>query len=248
MLKFLIVSMSACFITGVSLAEPIDFVRATTLSWTSDGPTTDTINTTKKVAPDVVVPALGEDRIALGDSGDRGWYFTPNFGVNLLGDFNDNNLEITYATGYSLGVSVGKEINPGFRMQLDIAHMKNDLDSVFVNLAGGVSVATADAEITQTSFVFNAIWEPKSHSRLFPYFGLGVGAIKGDYSVAQLPIAFSDILDISWAVAIQVKVGFTFEMTPSSNVTVGYQFLHAHYDHDLDLNNNIITFGMEFRF
>ncbi|MDP7004913.1 MAG: outer membrane beta-barrel protein [Phycisphaerales bacterium] len=252
MSKFLIAGVGVGLVSGVAFAEPIDFIQATTLSWTSDGPTTRSApvaqNVTPDTAPDITTPVVGEDRITLGDSGDNSWYIMPNAGINLLGDFNDNDLEITYATGYTVGLSIGKEINPGFRMQLDIAYMKNDLDSIFINRAGGVSVDTDGAEITQTSFVLNAIWEPRGHDRLFPHFGLGVGAIKGDYSVAQLPIAFSDILDVSWAFALQVKAGFTFEISHSSELTVGYQFLHAHYDSDLDLNNNLVTLGMEFRF
>ncbi|MBC8309762.1 MAG: outer membrane beta-barrel protein [Planctomycetes bacterium] len=256
MLKFLIASVGFGLVSGFAFAEPIDFIQATTLSWTSDGPTTRNAPVAQNATPDTgtatdtsaTAPVVGEDRITLGDSGDNSWYIMPNAGLNLLGDFNDNNLEITYDTGYTVGLSIGKEINPGFRMQLDIAHMKNDLDSIFITLAGGVSVDTDGAEITQTSFVLNAIWEPRSHDRLFPHFGLGVGAIKGDYSVAQLPIGFSDLLDISWAFALQVKAGFTFEISHSSELTVGYQFLHAHYDSDLDLNNNLVTLGMEFRF
>ncbi len=254
MLKLLIAGVCVGWVSGFAVAEPVDFIRATTLAWTSNGPTSYGSPVAQNVTPDTnpsrnnVASVTGEDRITLRDSGESDWYIIPNAGINLLGDFNDNNLEITYATGYNYGISIGKKINPGFRMQLDIAHMKNELDSVYINLAGGVSVATDGADINQTSFVFNTIWEPRGHDRLFPFFGLGVGAIKGDYSVDQLPMAFSDILDISWAVAIQVKAGFKFEMTHSSDVTIGYQFLHAHYDNDLDLNNNIITIGLEFRF
>ena len=220
------------FIAGFAIAEPVNFIPATTLSWTSDHPIVQNI----------------QDRITLDDTGNKGWYIIPNFGVNLMGDFNNDNLTITYATGIGFGFSIGKEINPGFRVQLDIAQIKNDLNSVFINISPGVPVDVNGAEITQTPIILNVIWEPRGHDRLFPYIGLGVGAIRGDYSVAGLPPEFSNILDINWAYAIQVKAGLKIELSHSSNVNLGYQYLHAGYGSDLDLNNNLITIGFEFRF
>ena len=125
MLKYLIASVGVGLVSGVAFAEPIDFIQATTLSWTSDGPTTRSAPVAQNVTPDsdhTTDPVAGEDRITLGDSGDNSWYIMPNAGINLLGDFNDNNLEITYATGYTFGSSIGKEFNPGFTMQLDVSH------------------------------------------------------------------------------------------------------------------------------
>ena len=56
------------------------------------------------------------------------------------------------------------------------------------------------------------------------------------------------MIDIGWAFALQAKVGFTYELSHSSSLSVGYHFLHAHYSGDLDLNNNLVTFGLKFRF
>ena len=239
MLKSVFIVMSVLLLTGVAIAQPVDFVASTTFSFTSDGPT---LHDQPAGTP------ANQERITLDDTGNSGWYIAPNFGINLLSDFNDNNLEIKYDTGYSYGISIGKEVNPGFRIQLDLAHMKNDLNRVFVNLAGGVNVPVTDAKITQTPIILNAIWEPRGHGRLFPYIGLGAGVIKGKYSVADLPPAFIDLLDIGWAFALQVKVGIKYELSHSSNVSFGYQFLHAHYNSDLDLNNNVISIGLEFKF
>jgi opacity protein-like surface antigen len=249
MLKIMVTGVSVAFMSAFATAEPVDFIRATTLSWTSDGSIlhdTPDISGEPKANPQLSAP--GQNRITLDDTGKSGWYIAPNFGINLLGDFNNDNLAITYDTGYSLGLSIGKEINPGFRMQLDIAQIKNDLKSVFVQLAGGVVVPVVDAKITQTPIILNAIWEPRGHDRLFPYIGLGVGAIKGDYSVESLSGAFESLLDIGWAFAIQVKAGIKIELSHSSDFNIGYQFLHAHYSADLDLNNNLVTMGFEFRF
>lgn len=244
----LLVGGSVVIVSGIAFAETFDFASATTLSFTSDGPTLhDSANSTAS-AGIATAYAPEQQRITLDNTGKNGWYISPNFGINLLGDFNNDNLEITYDTGYSIGVSIGKEINPGFRMQLDIAQIKNDLNSVFIQLAGGVPVAVDGAKITQTPIILNAIWEPKGHGRLFPYLGFGVGAIKGKYSVSDLPSRFETILDVGWAFAVQVKAGFKMQLSHSSDFTIGYQFLHAHYDRDLDLNNNLITLGVEFRF
>jgi opacity protein-like surface antigen len=239
MLKSVFIGISLLLLSGTAVAQPVDYIAATTLSFTSDGPT---LHDQPNGTPG------NQERITLDDTGNSGWYIAPNFAINLLGGFNDNNLEITYDTGYSYGVSIGKEVNPGFRIQLDLAHMKNDLERVFVSIAPGITVPVTDAKITQTPIILNAIWEPRGHDRLFPYIGLGAGAIKGKYSVAEMPPAFVDLLDIGWAFALQVKVGIKYELSHSSNVSLGYQFLHAHYNSDLDLNNNVISIGLEFKF
>ena len=87
-----------------------------------------------------------------------------------------------------------------------------------------------------------------SVSQVSPFFGIGAGVIKGDYSVSQLPGNFESILDIGWAFAIQVRAGLSYELSNTSSFTAEYHFLHAHYASDLDLNNNLVQFGLEFRF
>jgi len=138
MLKIMVTGVGVAFMSAFATAESVDFIRATTLSWTSDGPILhDTPDSSGEPKANPQLSAPGQNRITLDDTGKSGWYIAPNFGINLLGDFNNDNLAITYDTGYSLGLSIGKEINPGFRMQLDIAQIKNDLKSVLVQIAGG---------------------------------------------------------------------------------------------------------------
>jgi len=244
MLKLICCGASLFILATPSYADQIDFAAATTLSWTSDGPT---LNDGAPIQnqPSVANP---QERITLDDTGHSGWYIAPTTGLNLISEFNDDEIQVSYKDGYSYGISIGKEVNPGFRVQLDIAHIKNDLDRVFLKLGGGINVPVNDAKITQIPIILNAIWEPRGHGRLFPYLGLGVGAIKGKYSVADMPGVFPDLLDIGWAFALQVKVGMTYELSHSSSVSLGYQFLHAHYNSDLDLNNNLITLGLQFQF
>lgn len=250
MLNWTCIGASVLLTVGQSFAEPIDFATATTLTWTSDGPRLHDSESPSgnNTAGSSVGRAPSQERITLDNTGKNGWYIAPNLGLNLVSEFNDDELQISYKDGVSYGVSIGKEVSPGFRMQLDVAHIKNDLDRVFIKIAPGFNVPVTDAKITQTPIILNAIWEPRGHSRLFPYIGLGVGAIKGKYSVADLPPAFVDLLDIGWAFALQVKVGASYELSHSSSVHVGYQFLHAHYESDLDINNNLISLGFEFRF
>ena len=242
MVKISLTIVSALLVSGTVCATPLDYFRATTLSFTSDGP----ILHETPATPDL--PPAADDRITLSDTGKNGWYIAPNFAINLLSDFNNANISVEYDNGYAYGISIGKEIQPGFRMQLDIAHIKNDLNSLFIQLGGGLVIDVADSHITQTPIIFNAIWEPRSHDRLSPFFGIGAGAIKGDYSVSQLPGILESLLDIGWAFAIQVRAGFSYELSNTSSFTAEYHFLHAHYASDLDLNNNLVQFGLEFRF
>ncbi|MDP7004903.1 MAG: porin family protein [Phycisphaerales bacterium] len=229
-------------VTGVAMCDPTNLLPSTTLSFDFNGPVLNDSpdEEEKPMVPEVRIP-LSEDREA-------GWYIIPKFGLNIIDNFNDANLKISYDSGYSYGVAVGKELDPGFRIQLDFSHTKNDLDSVFVELAGGVVVPVTDAKISQTPIILSAIWEPTGHDRFFPYFGLGVGGIKGKYSVSDLPMAFEDILDIGWAFALQAKVGFNYEITNSSSISVGYDFTHAHYHRDRDINNHTVHVGLQIKF
>jgi opacity protein-like surface antigen len=242
MVKICIAVVAASFFSGTVFADTLDFDRATTFTLTSDGPVLHDTTTTPNSPPTT------EDRITLSDTGKNGWYIAPNFAINMLSDFNNNRVAITYDDGYAFGISIGKEINPGFRLQLDVAQIENDLESLFINVVGGISVDVADAKITQTPVILNAIWEPRGHNRFSPFIGIGAGVIKGDYSVAQLPGTLSSTLDIDWAFAFQAKAGFKYELSHTSSLSVGYNFLHAHYSDDLDLNNNLVTIGLEFRF
>jgi opacity protein-like surface antigen len=242
MVKVSFVFASIALSSTAVFGDSLDFVSATTFSLASSGPVLHDTTTT----PDS--PEETQDRITLSDTGKNGWYVTPNVSMNLLSDFNNNNLSIEYDNGYAYGLTIGKEINPGFSLELDLAHIKNDLKSLTIQSGGGISVDVGDAKITQTPILFNAVWSPRSHDRLSPYFGIGGGAIKGKYSVSQLPGAFESLLDIDWAFAIQVKAGFTYALSHSSNLHIGYRFLHAHYGGDLDLNNSLVTAGLQFYF
>ena len=241
MIKIQILAISVATFSSLTFGNTTDFLQATSLSWVQEGPMLNDM----PMQPNA---SSSDERITLSNTNKNGWYATPYAGLNLLSDFNDNKLSIEYDTGFSYGVSVGKEIEPGFFLQLDIGEIKNDLKKLTVQIGGGIDVETTDASIRQTPIIMNAIWAPKGHGRLFPYLGLGAGTIRGDYNVDAMPGAFADLLDIDWAFAFQAMVGFKYELSPSSTVSVSYQYLHAAYDNDLDLNNNLITFGFQFRF
>ena len=86
MVKISLTIVSALLVSGTVCATPLEYLSATTLSFTSDGP----ILHETPATPDL--PPAADDRITLSDTGKNGWYIAPNFAINLLSDFNNNNI------------------------------------------------------------------------------------------------------------------------------------------------------------
>jgi len=182
---------------------------------------------------------LHEERIALDSTGSSGWYFTPHVGMNIITDTGTQGFTVNFSDGISFGCGFGVEIQQDLAFQFDFGYIRNDIDLITND---GMGIASApDIEFTQIPILFNLIWSPSNQPDLKPYFGLGIGAIRGQYESNAFISS-----DAEWGVAGRVQIGVQIDLSTSSNLSIGYQFTLAQYDDNID--NHTIGLGFQFKF
>jgi len=179
------------------------------------------------------------ERISLGGVGNGGWYFSPYVGYNLISNTATQGLTINFAEGIAFGGGFGVEIKPDLVFQFDFGYMRNKIDRITNDGTGVISMP--DIEYTQIPLMLNLIWSPSNQPDLQPYFGLGIGAVRGEYESNAFIRS-----DAEWAYAGQVRLGLQVDLSTTSNLTFGYQFTLAQYDDDID--NHTLVLGLHFQF
>ena len=190
------------------------------------------------------------DRIALQEGGSSGWYIIPKVGVNLPSDSDIpsvlGTVNVKFDAGLSLGLALGMELTKSFALQVDAGYMSNSVDSLQVQ---GVNATQVSVDVEQIPIMFSGIWSNMSH-RNKPYFGLGVGMSRvelqsGSFTAGGVPIVIIPTHD--WTFAYQIMAGMQFNLSHSSDINIGYRFMHASYDLG-DVDNHTFHLGLSFRF
>ena len=122
---------------------------------------------------------LNKERIPLGGGGSSGWYFAPHVGMNIISNTATEGFTIKFDTGISFGGGFGVEIQQDLAFQFDFGYIRNDVDEIVNDSTNTAS--DPDIEYTQMPFLFNLIWSPAKQPDLQPYFGLGLGVMRGKY-------------------------------------------------------------------
>jgi opacity protein-like surface antigen len=177
-------------------------------------------------------------RIAVMD-GSSGWYFAPHVGLNLISNTATDGVTIEFSNGLALGGGVGFELQGDLAFQFDFGYIRNDIEG-FINDGTGASTSP-DVEYTQIPLIASFIWSASSQPDLKPYFVFGAGAIRGKYDSN----AFVDS-SAEWALAVKFGVGAKFDLSTTSSVSIGYQFMYANYDDAID--NHTLRLGLAFEF
>ena len=168
-----------------------------------------------------------------------GWYVSPHIGYNIIVNTATEGVLINFSEGLAFGCGFGVELQSGLAFQFDFGYIKNDIDRLTVE---ATDVTTQpDIEYTQTPFMFNLIWTPSNQPDISPYFGIGIGAIRGKYEANAFVSS-----DAQWAVAGQLRLGFTMEFYSLSTISFGYQFTLAKYNDDID--NHTLVLGLQFKY
>ncbi len=172
-------------------------------------------------------------------SGGGGWYITPQVGVNYITNTSTEGYTVEYDAGVSFGIGFGTQLQSDLDFRFDIGYVRNDIDTI-TNESTNLSAAP-DVEFTQIPFMFNLIWSPANQPDLQPYFGLGLGLVRGEYEANQFISS-----DTEWAFAGQLMAGVKVEFSSSSALWIGYNFRLAKYDDTID--NHTVGVGFQFKF
>ena len=233
---FLVIGTGLCLATGFANADTTE-VNSDNLS---------EFSSTISFAP--------EDGIVLDN--ESGWYMIPHVGVNLMSDQSYRGVNIPYDNGVSFGLGVGTRLSDNFRLQFDIGFIKNDVDPVDFNggrwwsTDEGVPV-THSGFVSQLPLMVSGIFD-FGGDRIRPYIGAGVGITRTRIKNIQSSIEWSTSgrdSDTDWGFSYQIVAGFEFELSPTSNMHVGYRFLSVESEYwKGDFENNTISLGLQFRF
>jgi len=189
---------------------------------------------------DTSLSFLKKERIAMSSGANSSvWYFAPHVGMNLISNTATEGFTIKFDHGISFGGGFGVEIQQDLAFQFDFGYIRNDVDEI-VNDSTNTTTAP-DIEYTQMPFIFNLIWTPANQPDLQPYFGLGVGAIRGKYESNAFISS-----DEEWALAGRIQLGLQIDLSTTSNLSMGYKFTLANYDDTID--NHTVGIGFQFRF
>lgn len=189
---------------------------------------------------DTSLSFLKKERIAMSSgASSSGWYFAPHVGMNLISNTATEGFTIKFDHGISFGGGFGVEIQQDLAFQFDFGYIRNDVDEIINDSTNTTSAP--DIEYTQMPFIFNLIWTPANQPDLQPYFGLGIGAIRGKYESNAFISS-----DEEWALAGRIQLGLQIDLSTTSNLSVGYKFTLANYDDSID--NHTVGIGFQFRF
>jgi opacity protein-like surface antigen len=234
----LVMSVSFCMTTGV--------VCAATNEFSSDG-----ANFNSSLSFD-----QNENRISLESDGGSGWYIVPKLGMSMVDSVNypagsfaiDTPTNFSFDNGLFFGAGIGFEISKGFRFQFDATLQKNDLNLGTALLwvdTGGVVGITGDVQ--QTPLIFSLIWE--GDHELKPHIGANIGStnVEASLTLTDDGVFVGSIEDSEWALTYGLNLGFSVELSPSSDLSFDYRYLHVDYS-DEPLDNHNVGVGFSFRF
>ncbi|MEM8935365.1 MAG: P44/Msp2 family outer membrane protein [Pseudomonadota bacterium] len=149
-----------------------------------------------------------------------------------------------FDNGYAINGAIGKGYGP-FRAELEIGYQQNDVGSHAGVAAGGIDLSAEDAGVlvtgsgnlgtsvadlvaagegdVSTLFVMaNLIYDVETPGPLTPYIGGGIGV--GFVDVEYAPSGVGIIDDSATTFAYQVKAGLAYELTPLTDLFVGYRY------------------------
>ena len=149
-------------------------------------------------------------------------YLTLGGGVTMMADLTDEphpilgEIDITSDGGFNGFIAAGRAYDDG-RVEFSLGYSSVQLDEVENSL--GVKT-DLEGDIQVASFLGSIFWDFNTKGALSPYFGLGVGVcqIRIDDTIIG-----ADNRDA--ALAYQVGLGLSFNLSESTKFDVGYKLL-----------------------
>jgi len=156
----------------------------------------------------------------------NGWYIGLEGGANWVDDNNglvgfSSSAPTTtdtfqFDTGWSVLATVGYAFDNNWRVELEGAYRKNDID-LFVT-SGGFNATGGD--LNQLSIVANVLYDIPLTERLDLTFGVGAGVSRSELD-APFPGAGDDD---DWNFAYQGIAGLSYEVTDRLDLTLTYRY------------------------
>jgi outer membrane protein OmpA-like peptidoglycan-associated protein len=183
---------------------------------------------------------------------DKGFHVGAAFGPNWTRDSDLTgggiNTSADFDTGFAGALALGWAYGNGARAELELAHRRNDLDSLSGTTAGA-------GDITSWSGMVNVYYDLKTGTPFTPYFGAGIGAARA--SLEASPVGGSRVDESDTAFAYQLIAGVGYRLNENASVFTDYRYFattglglstQSGTAVDADYNNHTVMIGLRYNF
>lgn len=205
------------------------------------------------------MPAMADETLS-------GWYVGGSLGINWLQDTNPHTfissdaLNTGFDTGWALMANVGYRFTGNVRAELELAYRDNDVNSIYEAPNGitPINHTHVGGDVTQFSFMANALYDVQLIQNWTVSFGGGIGVVEADVDASGSGIRLIRDAEDDWSFAWQLIGGFGYAVTPNTDAFVEYRYF-ANQDHDVvtypngtpgrdsvDLNSHTVSLGFRY--
>ena len=178
----------------------------------------------KRLSLALAVATLGLSNAAMAQ-GYNGWYLGARAGVAWLEDHSSPvggvNSSYDFDHGWGLGGSVGYQYGGPWRVELEVAYRKNDLDSV---TRGGARLGGATGEMSSLALMLNGFYDIDTGTAFTPYLGLGIGYARVSADGLTATGLGATNSDDDNKFAYQAIAGLAYKLTPEVSLTADYRY------------------------
>jgi len=202
---------------------------------------------------------------AMADERQSGWYVGGSLGINWLQDtnpstFSGDALNTGFDTGWALMANVGYRFMGNLRTELVLGYRDNDVASIFEAPNGITPIhhTHVGGDVTQFSFMANALYDVRLIQNWTISFGGGIGVVDADVDASGSGGPLIRDAEDDWSFAWQLIGGFGYAVTHNTDAFVEYRYF-ANQDHDVvtypagiplrdsvDLNSHTVSVGFRY--
>jgi len=182
----------------------------------------------------------------------EGMYLGGDVGVALLSDSDidgyGEHAELSYDTGYSVGLALGYEFEYNIRLEAGIGYQANDLDEAS---AYGYT-ASADGDVSALTFMVNGYYDFKNSTAFTPFVMAGIGLARIDVNFDSIEGENIDESDDDTVFAYQAGLGVGYALNDSVTLDLKYVYFatqDAEFDGvDVEISSHNVVLGIRFAF
>lgn len=159
-------------------------------------------------------------------AGESEWYASVEGGYEFEGQFNAST---DGDGGLALFATVGRRFKTGLRLEAEVGYRSTN--EVFITAA----------DITQTSIMFNGVYDVSPFDELSLMIGAGVGWDRVD--IEDPGFSGDDV-----KAAVQLKLGAEVAIDDTIDLIAGYRLMYGYENEFIDIDNRTLTAGLRFGF
>lgn len=194
------------------------------------------------------------------------WYAGIRGGAAFTGDSEFDALgtgfDSTYGTGTYFSGLVGYDFSsirgrPGFRGELELGLLQNDIDAHGVNGLGGFSGSNAFGSASALVGLASLYYDLPFSPGITPFLGGGIGFADVSFSDQGVAPLGTVMDDSATGFAWHLTSGFEFQIAERTSFELGYRYLAIQgidlqavdgTDTSADLDSHIVFAGIKYRF